>query len=1097
MTETIDIVVAETGADEAATSITRIGDAADTAAAKVDSLGAAAPTISSVGDAADAAATQMASFGQSTDTSFHLIGSAADAAAQQMVSFASSTESSMSGIDAAVPGATTGISGLGHAAVAAGTDISHMAGEAATDLASVGAAADDAAGSLHQLSSAGNEGMGGLGIAANDAGEKLSEFGAKGAESAKQVAAGTHEAAAQMDVLGLATGKLTSLLSILGIAFGAKYVLDTTQAYLGMENSIRQVTKSEEEMLAVQQKIIELSTITFTSQERNADSYKRLSESLHNSTATGNEVISMLKSIDSFMSAAGKGADEAAAMVNTLSFGFTKNMMAGRPMMMMLRESVPMYQALAASLNLTVPAMEALAKAGGLTTEVMVKAMTSAKFVQAAHEALARAHLTLANATQVLKDKFMDYIGSLDQSNGLTAALARGILAAADNIKLIVTALEMAVAAWVTYKTVALASLIAVEFETFTATVAAKGLMTAMTGGLSLVIPLIAAVVVAIMEYGDQVKLTEDGSITLKGVMVGTWDWLGKAISATAQLFVDFAIKTRDVGVALGEWAAHNTIIQGIGEALKTAYGWLEKLWDGFKTLMSYIPGVSAVTAELGKQLSGLYTDANLAKVINEAGSLTKAMQDASKAVSPLKTELGSLDKAVGDGAKAASALGKATGQTSGSFLQASNAVTAHTQALVANAKTMAESNKATADGKIEQDKLNAAYVNSGQAARDVMGTFTKIISVNDGLGVATVKASSSLEGMAKIIKVADDDATRLGAVIPGVVTNINGMATSATKLGDAAGQVGPGIQKITSSVNMSNQAYTESWKLLDDGTVAFISTKKGADQLNTVIGQTGTTINSMNQPLDTAGKSLETAATAFKAINVPLDTTQKGMESLNIALAAVALSSDQSIVSLTALGKELDAISTSFGTVGKSATQMQTDVNTAMVGFATSMDAGTTAVNSFTTTAISDFAKVAAAAQAMAASVRAAMASTNSGGGGGGSSYSGSSDSAPQTSSTYDYSGGQFGMATGGTFDVGGQGGTDTQLVQFMATPGERVNVTTPGQRKAQTEAGAGTTVVVQMTVNAKDADSFNLSQKTMAMKLQSELSRALRSIG
>lgn len=38
-------------------------------------------------------------------------------------------------------------------------------------------------------------------------------------------------------------------------------------------------------------------------------------------------------------------------------------------------------------------------------------------------------------------------------------------------------------------------------------------------------------------------------------------------------------------------------------------------------------------------------------------------------------------------------------------------------------------------------------------------------------------------------------------------------------------------------------------------------------------------------------------------------------------------------------------------------------------------------------------------------------------------------------------------GFASGGSFEVGGQGGTDSQLVAFRATPGERVRVSTPGQ--------------------------------------------------
>jgi tape measure domain-containing protein len=37
--------------------------------------------------------------------------------------------------------------------------------------------------------------------------------------------------------------------------------------------------------------------------------------------------------------------------------------------------------------------------------------------------------------------------------------------------------------------------------------------------------------------------------------------------------------------------------------------------------------------------------------------------------------------------------------------------------------------------------------------------------------------------------------------------------------------------------------------------------------------------------------------------------------------------------------------------------------------------------------------------------------------------------------------------FATGGSFTVGGHGGTDTSLVRFLATPGEQVSVTRPGQ--------------------------------------------------
>ncbi|MBI3528219.1 MAG: phage tail length tape measure family protein [Betaproteobacteria bacterium] len=52
-------------------------------------------------------------------------------------------------------------------------------------------------------------------------------------------------------------------------------------------------------------------------------------------------------------------------------------------------------------------------------------------------------------------------------------------------------------------------------------------------------------------------------------------------------------------------------------------------------------------------------------------------------------------------------------------------------------------------------------------------------------------------------------------------------------------------------------------------------------------------------------------------------------------------------------------------------------------------------------------------------------------------------------------------GFATGGSFMVGGSGSTDSQPVHFMATPGERVTIQTPGQQ-SRAPAGGGDTYYI-----------------------------------
>jgi 23S rRNA maturation-related 3'-5' exoribonuclease YhaM len=75
----------------------------------------------------------------------------------------------------------------------------------------------------------------------------------------------------------------------------------------------------------------------------------------------------------------------------------------------------------------------------------------------------------------------------------------------------------------------------------------------------------------------------------------------------------------------------------------------------------------------------------------------------------------------------------------------------------------------------------------------------------------------------------------------------------------------------------------------------------------------------------------------------------------------------------------------------------------------------------------------------------------------------------------------GKAGYATGGSFMVGGTGGTDSQFVGFHATPGERVTIQTPGQ-----QAQGGNVVhnyYHNWNITTRDARSFMSEDTTRQM--------------
>lgn len=89
-------------------------------------------------------------------------------------------------------------------------------------------------------------------------------------------------------------------------------------------------------------------------------------------------------------------------------------------------------------------------------------------------------------------------------------------------------------------------------------------------------------------------------------------------------------------------------------------------------------------------------------------------------------------------------------------------------------------------------------------------------------------------------------------------------------------------------------------------------------------------------------------------------------------------------------------------------------------------------------------------------------------------------------------------GYATGGAFRVGGSGGTDSRLVQFMASPSETVAVYTPAQIRAMNDntgkPGSGGSVINQnIAITATDAQSFRNSRRQVQMDLADAVQAAV----
>lgn len=105
------------------------------------------------------------------------------------------------------------------------------------------------------------------------------------------------------------------------------------------------------------------------------------------------------------------------------------------------------------------------------------------------------------------------------------------------------------------------------------------------------------------------------------------------------------------------------------------------------------------------------------------------------------------------------------------------------------------------------------------------------------------------------------------------------------------------------------------------------------------------------------------------------------------------------------------------------------------------------------------------------------------------GSLFGGSTGNVGAASTGFGAWSGLRGFATGGSFQVGGSGGIDSQLVAFKASPNERVSITKPGQDTGGVGA-AGVHVTAEVFVNDDgkfDAKVVSIADRSAASTVQS----------
>ncbi len=256
------------------------------------------------------------------------------------------------------------------------------------------------------------------------------QAGAAGRRAGQQIAQGAAQAeqASQR-----AAQAMQALLASATAAFGTAQIIAAADAYTRMTGALTLATDSAAELATAQQTLFDIAQANRAPIEATVSLYTKLSGALSEAGATSAELASITSTISQAMAISGTSAEAAAGAITQLGQAFASGALRGDEFNSINEAAPRLMQALAASLGVGRGELRALAEQGQLTSDVLARALTGEQARKLAEE-FAKLPPTLSQAATVAQNAFTRMVGEADKATGASAALAAGIIRAAELI---------------------------------------------------------------------------------------------------------------------------------------------------------------------------------------------------------------------------------------------------------------------------------------------------------------------------------------------------------------------------------------------------------------------------------------------------------------------------------------------------------------------------------------------------------------------------------------------------------------------------------------------------------------------------------------
>jgi len=222
-------------------------------------------------------------------------------------------------------------------------------------------------------------------------------------------------------------------LSFAGIGLGAAEIVQLADAYGQMVGKLKLATQYTGDFANVFEMLKDSAKDSRAGLEETVQTYAKLSNPLKAVGLSSREAVGFLTLVNKAIATSGNTAETSAAGLYQFGQGLASGRLSGDELRSVLENALPLAQAIADGLGISVGELRKWGEEGKLTAEVVTGAIQ--KMADQINDDFAKMPVTVGQAFTNLRNEFLVFVGATDQAAGGTTALASAINSIADEFK--------------------------------------------------------------------------------------------------------------------------------------------------------------------------------------------------------------------------------------------------------------------------------------------------------------------------------------------------------------------------------------------------------------------------------------------------------------------------------------------------------------------------------------------------------------------------------------------------------------------------------------------------------------------------------------